>query len=383
MAVLAAGRVVLAGGAPGAGPGPGWIAWEGGRLTGAGAGRPPRRPDLDLPAATVVPGFVDLHCHGGGGADLPTTDPAEVRRAVELHRSRGTTTQLASLVTAAPEVLLEQVRVLAACAEEGLVAGVHLEGPWLSERYCGAHPPALLRDPDPAEVDALLDAARGHLRMVTLAPERRGALAAVRRLAAAGVLVAVGHTGADHDAVRAAVDAGARVATHLFNAMPPLRGREPGPVGALLADERVVVELIADGVHVHPVSMRAVMAAAGPERTALVTDAMAAAGAPDGDYRLGALDVAVRGGVARLPGSGALAGSTLTMDAALRCAVHEVGAPLGAAVAAVSTAPARLLGLEAGALEAGRWADAVVLDAGLGVLGVLRRGSWVREPAAS
>lgn len=230
-------------------------------------------------------------------------------------------------------------------------------------------------DPTPAAVDALLAAASGHLRMVTLAPERPGALAAIRRFVDAGVRVAIGHTDADLAVARAAIDAGATVATHLANAMPPLLHRAPGPVGACLTDERVTCELIVDGLHLDPTMVALAHAAKGRAGVALITDAIAAAGVGDGDYLLGGLAVRVTGGAARLVEGGSLAGSTLTMDAALRNAV-AAGLPLTDAVMAASTNPARLVGLGdvTGSITAGRRADLVVLDHSLTVQAVYVAG---------
>ena len=357
---------------------PGWLLLDGDRIVEVGEGAPPRPPDVDLGDATIVPGFVDLHVHGGGGASFEsgTSDAADVVAAT--HLAHGTTSMAASLVTDTRERMVDAVRELALLVQDGRLAGVHLEGPWLSPQRSGAHQPGSLTAPDPASVDALLAAGDGAVRMVTLAPELPGGIDAVRRLVDAGVLAAIGHTDATYDEARAAIDAGARLGTHLFNAMRPLHHRDPGPVGALL-DSPVDVELIADGVHLHPALLRTVFAAK-PGRCILVTDAMAAAGAPDGDYALGQMAVEVREGVARLAspgGDGAIAGSTLTMDAAVRFAVRSAGLPLLDVVHAASTAPARAWGLgEVGALEAGRRADLVVLDGDLEVVRVMRAGAW-------
>ncbi len=333
---------------------PGWIRIEDGLIAGVGAGGPG--------GPWLLPGFVDIHVHGGGGASF-ADDP---HTAAAFHRSHGTTTTLASLVTASPGDLERAVRALAPLVEEGVLAGVHLEGPWLSPAHAGAHDPALLRAPDPDLLDRLL---AGPVRMVTVAPELPGGIDLIRRTVAAGAVAAVGHTDATYAQARAAFDAGARVATHLFNAMRDIHHREPGPVVAALEDERVVIELINDGVHLHDAIARFAFRRG---RTALITDAMAAAGMPDGDYALGALDVEVRGGVARLATGGAIAGSTLTMDVALRRAVQDVGIAIVDAARAASTTPARLLGLNTGALEAGRAADVVVLDDDLRVQRVLQ-----------
>ncbi|MCV7191618.1 N-acetylglucosamine-6-phosphate deacetylase [Mycolicibacterium brumae] len=367
---------------------PGWIEIDGEQILGVGAGTPPRRaePARDLGAVTVVPGFVDTHVHGGGGASFAAEGGADtadesVVAAAQFHLRHGTTTLVASLVTATPADLLEQTARLARLTRAGVIAGVHLEGPWLSAARCGAHDPQLLRDPDPAELDRVLDASGGAVRMVTLAPERRGALEAIRRVVAGGAVAAVGHTDADYAQTRAAVDAGATVATHLFNAMRPIHHREPGPVVALLEDPRVTVEVIGDGVHVHPALYRQVCAVAGGNRVSLMTDAMSAAGMPDGSYRLGALDVRVSGEVARLAGTDTIAGSTATMDAVFRFAVENAGLPrddaLLQAVRQSSINPARALGLPDGGLSARAVADLVVLDPRLRVSAVMRSGRWV------
>jgi N-acetylglucosamine-6-phosphate deacetylase len=351
----------------------GWVVIDGERVLAVGAGPPPEPPSWALPGL-VVPGFVDVHVHGGGGASFDGGDPDEVATVVRTHLRHGTTTMVASLVTDSLDGLAASCSSLASLADDGVVAGIHLEGPWLSPDRAGAHEPSLIVDPTPSAVSRLLDAARGQLRMVTVAPERPGALPAIAQLVSAGVVVAVGHTDATYDETRAALEAGATAGTHVFNAMPPLHHREPGPIAALL-ESSAYLELVADGVHVHP----AVLALAWhPGRTALVTDAMAAAGAADGDYRLGALTVVVRDGVARLASSGAIAGSTGTLAASLRLATSLAGVPLPDALASVTTTPAAMLGLDGvGSLAPGSFADLVELSDDLEVNRVMRRGAWV------
>ncbi|NYI07623.1 N-acetylglucosamine-6-phosphate deacetylase [Allostreptomyces psammosilenae] len=339
----------------------------------------PGTAELDLTGHWIVPGFVDMHVHGGGGASYTSGDPEEALRAARTHLAHGTTTTMASLVTGDLDDLARSAAALAELVHDGEIAGLHFEGPFINPGRCGAHDPTLLRAPDPAEVRKLLDAARGTTLMVTLAPELDGGLDSVRLLAEHGVIAAVGHTDADYATTRRAVDAGATVATHLFNAMPGLGHRAPGPVAALLEDERVTVELINDGVHLHPAVMELAFRAAGAARVALVTDAMGAAGMGDGRYHLGPLEVDVTEGVARLVEGGAIAGSTLTLDEALRRAVLVDRIPIEQAVRALSGNPARLMGLgeRVGSLEAGKDADLVVLDAELRVVAVMRRGAWV------
>ena len=359
---------------------PGWIEVSGARIVAVGAG-PRGDADVVLGAVTVVPGFVDSHVHGGGGANFTAATAEQTATAVELHRRHGTTSLVASLVTASPEDVLRQVRGLAADVRAGVIDGIHLEGPWLSTLRCGAHQPGLMRDPDPAEIARILDAADGAVRMVTIAPERDGALEAIGQFVTAGVVAAVGHTEATYEQAVAAIDAGATVGTHLFNAMRPIDRREPGPVVALLEDDRVTVEIITDGIHVDPAVYRLVTRTAGPDRVSLITDAMAATGVSDGVYRLGPLDVEVVEGVARVAGTDTIAGSTATMDRVFRFAVTHSGLPrddaLLAAVRQASSNPARALGLPSVGLVSGAFADLVVLDAGLAVAGVARRGEWI------
>jgi N-acetylglucosamine-6-phosphate deacetylase len=363
---------------------PGWIEVSQTTVDAIGRGTPPRPADRELGAVTVVPGFVDTHLHGGGGANFSTASAAETATAAALHRKHGTTTVVASLVTASPAGLLRQVRELADDVRSGLIDGIHLEGPWLSTARCGAHQPSLMRDPDPAEIDRVLGACEGAIRMITLAPERDGALAAFKQIVDAGVVAAVGHTEATYEQTRAAIAAGATVGTHLFNAMRPIDRREPGPIVALLEDDRVTVELITDGVHVDPAIYRHVTRSAGTDRVSLITDAMAAAGMADGEYWLGPLAVIVADGVARVAGTQTIAGGTATMDRVFRFAVVHSGLPrdeaLMAAVSQASINPARALGLPCQGLAPGAAADLVVLDPDLAVAGVLRQGSWVITP---
>lgn len=289
---------------------------------------------------------------------------------------------MASLVAAAPADLLRAVEALACLVDDGELAGVHLEGPWLAGARCGAHDPRQLRDPDPGELDRLLRAGHGAVRMVTLAPERSGGLEAVRRIVGAGAIAALGHTDASYALTRSAVAAGARVGTHLFNAMAPVHHREPGPAVALLEDSRVTVELVTDGLHVHPALWEHVLRSTDGGRVAAVTDAMAAAGMPDGQYHLGALQVTVTDRVARVADTGTIAGSTATTDALFANIVRYAALPreeaLARAVAMTAGTPAQALGLaDVGAIEPGRRADLVVLDPDLRVREVYRAGAPV------
>lgn len=373
--ILTGGRVVTPGGVLENG----WVSVRDGRIAAVGEGAAPDGPTTDVGGGTIVPGFVDIHCHGGGGAAFTSADPAKVRKAAAAHRKHGTTTMLASLVTRPVPELADQVAALAELVQEGIVAGVHLEGPFLSAARCGAHDPAILCPPEQTSVTKLLDAGKGTVRMITIAPELEGAVNAVRQLVDNNVIAAIGHTDATEAQVRPAVDAGASVATHLFNGMRPLHHREPGPIGALLDDERVTVELICDLVHLHPTAVRLAARHAGLQRTVLITDAIAAASVGDGVYDIGGLEVRVVDGVPTLAGGASLAGSTLTMDMAFRNAVNSCGLTLVEAAYAASTRGAELLGLDTGKLKAGLAADIVVLDAELKPQDVMVRGEWVKD----
>ncbi|HEX6968726.1 MAG TPA: N-acetylglucosamine-6-phosphate deacetylase [Micromonosporaceae bacterium] len=326
----------------------------------------------------VVPGFVDLHTHGGGGHTFTTGDADAARAAAAFHLAHGTTTLLASLVSSPYQLMRAATAAFTPLVAEGVLAGIHFEGPYLSAARCGAQNPEYLRDPSLDELNALIELGRGAIRMVTLAPERAGALDAIRLLTHRGVRAAVGHTDATYEQTLAAVAAGATVGTHVFNGMAPPHHRRPGPVYALLSAPNVVCEFVADGVHLHDGTLAFATSVTGADRAALITDAMAAAGMPDGEYELGGLAVAVVDGVARLTRDGTIAGSTLTMDAALRRAVGA-GLSIVDACRMAATTPARTIGLgdRLGALVPGLRADLVVLDEDLRVLRVMRAGAWV------
>ncbi|MGW7071444.1 N-acetylglucosamine-6-phosphate deacetylase [Streptomyces sp. NPDC054855] len=353
---------------------------DGQRISGSA---PAHAETIDLPPGHwVVPGFVDIHNHGGGGASFTSGTVEEVLKGVHTHRLHGTTTLVASTVTGEMDFLAQRAGMLSELAEQGDIAGIHFEGPFISPCRKGAHSEVLLRDPDPAEVRKLIDAARGRAKMLTLATELPGGIDSVRLLAEHGVIAAIGHTDASYEQTVQAIDAGATVATHLYNAMPGIGHREPGPIAALLEDERITVELINDGTHLHAAAFELAFHHAGAARTALITDAMDAAGFGDGRYMLGPLEVEVKDSVARLVEGGSIAGSTLTLDRAFKRSVTVDGLPVEDVVRAISANPARLLGMydEIGSLEPGKDADLVVLDAEFDLKGVMRKGEWVVAP---
>jgi N-acetylglucosamine-6-phosphate deacetylase len=357
----------------------GQVAIHGSRITTTA---PENAKVIDVTGHYVLPGFVDIHNHGGGGASFTSGSVEDVLRGIHTHRLHGTTTLVASTVTGDMDFLTERAGLLSELAEQGEIAGIHFEGPFISPCRKGAHSEELLRDPDPAEVRKLIDAARGRATMVTLATELPGGIDSVRLLAEHGVIAAIGHTDATYEQTVEAIDAGATVATHLFNAMPPLGHRSPGPIAALLEDDRITVELIDDGTHLHPAALRLAFHRAGADRVAFITDAMDAAGFGDGRYWLGPLEVEVADGVARLLTDGTIAGSTLTLDRAFKRAVTVDGLSVEDAVRALSATPARLLGMSdrIGSLEPGKDADLVLLDADYDLKGVMRRGEWVVGP---
>ncbi|MCC9146563.1 MULTISPECIES: amidohydrolase family protein [unclassified Arthrobacter] len=380
----------------------GVLAFEGDRITYAGPAdgfdddgwpAPVRIPEGSL----ILPGLVDLHCHGAVGSDFTTSDADGVRQAVAFLHSSGTTTLLASTMSVQRPELLAAAARLGALAREGLIAGIHAEGPFLSPEHCGAQDPASLLAPDPDFVDELLDASDSELVTMTYAPELPGADDLVDRLVLHGVTPSMGHTGAS-DAVAAASLLSAQeemeeagfggyaarpTVTHLFNGMAPMHHRSPGPVPAGLRAARsgaAVVELIADSVHVDPAIIRTVFELVGAPNVALVSDSMAATGLGDGSYRLGSADVLVGDGTARLS-DGALAGGTATLLQCVRTAV-AAGVPLADAVTAAAEVPADVLRLadEVGALRRGLRADALVVSPDLQLHAVLRCGTFLPLP---
>lgn len=358
----------------------GWVLVRDDLIVAVGLENRPTATDVDevvqLSGGYLLPGLIDLHVHGGGGSNFDD-GIAAIETGLAVHRRHGTTRSMVSLITNPIGRFLTAIDAAAqVCDRDSRILGIHLEGPFLNESRRGAHDPDSLLIPDLAVMDALLAAGRGHVRVVTLAPELPGGLELIAHLHAAGVHVAVGHSDADYDTAMVAFAAGADLVTHAFNGMRPLHHRDPSIIGAAM-DSGVVLEAINDGVHLHPASVR-LLQSIGPGRIALITDAMGATCAGDGHYTLGAFDVQVTDGVARLVEGGSIAGSTLTMDVAVRRAVEQVAMPLLDAVNAASQVPATYLGLDDryGGIVPGRVADLLVTDEAFAVRAVMVAGQW-------
>jgi N-acetylglucosamine-6-phosphate deacetylase len=340
---------------------------------------------VDLGTRWLVPGLIDLHVHGGGGAQCNTADADEVAAVARFHGRHGVTGLLATTVAAAPDELVGALGAIRAAMDHPTggadVLGAHLEGPFLHPRWPGAMDPAVFLDPEPAVLRRLVLAGGGCLALMTVAPELPRALGLISELVQAGVVVSLGHSGATYDEARAAIGAGARSVTHLFNAMTPFHHRAPGLVGAALESADVSCELICDGVHVNPVAARLAYRMKGPAGIHLVSDAIAAAGMADGDHWLGHVAVTVADGRATVAGTDILAGSTLTLDAAVANAVRVLDIGVEEAVGLASGNPAALLGLEdrKGAIAPGYDADLTVLDDALRAVGTVVSGRWVHR----
>jgi N-acetylglucosamine-6-phosphate deacetylase len=351
---------------------------EDGRIVATGADAN-TQPSLDLEGMIVTPGFVDVHTHGGGGFNLHTSDADEIRQYARWTPSTGTTSFLIGVVgvpATLPELQLQAA--IDAIERPGAGAeplGIHLEGPYMNVKKRGAHDPAWLRQPEAAETERLLELTKGYLRLITLAPELPNADAMIRRLAAAGVTVSIGHTDATYEQARDAIPLGITHATHCFNAMRPLHHREPGPLGAIVEAASVRGELIADGVHVHPAALRIMINALGPERTIIVTDALSCAGLPDAEFTFAGQPARVIDGVARLS-DGTITGSVLTTDQALRNLVQRVDVPLPAAVGMLTLNPAQsaVVADRKGRLQAGYDADLLIFDRELRLHATICRG---------
>lgn len=310
----------------------------------------------------LIPGFVDIHCHGGGGHYFSDPSDAGIEKAIQAHTSHGTTSILASLVSEPIDNLLAQIKRLNPFINKSALRGIHLEGPYLAHSHCGAHDPALLRQPTIEELKKLIDASGNMIKMVTIAPELDGAIQVIEFLSGEGIIAALGHTGADAKVAHEAINAGATLITHFNNGMPKLNTGE-NINSVALTDQNIELELILDGHHINDADVATILKSA-KNRVFAITDAMAAAGQPDGPYTIGKLGVTVKDSVARLDTNGALAGSTLTMDVAFLNLINKFGFSIPEAVAATSTRAAGKAGLhDAGSISVGKKADFVELSA--------------------
>jgi N-acetylglucosamine-6-phosphate deacetylase len=349
------------------------------------------RSGMSLPAGaeeiratdkTAIPGFLDVHIHGAGGHDVMEGNAAALRAVTRKVSEYGTTSIVATTVTAGTDETLRAVEGIASYIARqhetdeprAEVLGIHFEGPFISKQRRGVHPAEWIQLPSAETLGRFLKAAAGNARILTIAPEVLGAAPCIDAAREAGLVVSMGHTDATYEQARAAIARGARSATHVYNAMRPFTHRDPGVIGAVLTSPDINAELIADGVHVEEAAMKLLLIAKGAAHVTLVSDGLSATGMPDGKYMLGGLEVTVSGGVCR-NAEGTLAGSTLTLDRALRNIV-ALGTPLPDAVRMLTLNPATLLGIEfkKGSLRVGADADILLLDEGLHVTNVWARG---------
>jgi len=338
--------------------------------------------EISATDGTAIPGFIDVHIHGAGGHDVMEATPEALRAVTRTVAARGTTSIVATTVTASPDATLRSVAGIAKYIGEehevtearADVLGLHFEGPFISPVRAGVHPLEFIRLPSGPFLEQLISASAGNALILTIAPELLGAIPCIDAARKAGLVVGMGHTDATYEQARAAMAHGAHHAVHMYNAMRPFSHRDSGVIGAVLTSPEVTAELIADGVHVEEAAMRLLLTAKGAGRIILISDGISATGMPDGNYKLGGLDVTVSGGVCR-NAEGKLAGSTLTLDRALRNMV-ALGASLGESVRMLTINPATLLGVEfkKGVLRAGADADIVLLDEDLHVSRVWTRG---------
>lgn len=322
----------------------------------------------------LIPGFVDIHCHGGGGYSFD--DITGVKKAADFHLQHGTTSVLASLVSAPVEKQIELLSSLKTFVKDDVIAGVHFEGPFLSQAKCGAQNPAVLTAPQISEVEKIIASSEGVLKQITIAPELENAIAAIELFVKAGVRVALGHSDANSDEAIAGVNAGATIVTHLFNAMRSLHHRDSSLADVALTDERLSVELITDGKHVGDLSVQLAHKAKN-RKVIAITDAISAAGMPDGDYQLGGMKVTCANDVAVIAGTSTLAGSTLNMERVFARLLSVYGFDLIEASRAAATAPANAMGLNTGSLAVGKKADFLLWNNG--IKSVYKNGNLVHS----
>ena len=353
------------------------------------------RSGVELPAgaqevaaadSTAIPGFLDVHIHGAGGRDVMEGDQSALSTITGRLAAYGTTSLLATTVTAGADETCRAIEEISKYVStqyqtndaRAEILGIHFEGPFLSKERRGVHPTEFLQLPSAELLQRFLQAASGNARILTIAPELLGAMSCIDAARSLGMVVSIGHTDATYEQARAAIAHGAHHATHVYNAMRPFTHRDPGVIGAVLTTPEVTAELIADGVHVDEIAMKVLLQAKGAEGVILISDGISATGMPDGTYRLGGLEVTVSGGVCR-NSEGKLAGSTLTLDRALRNIV-KLGIPFADAVGMLTLNPATLLGIEfkKGALRTGADADIVLLNKSLEIVKVWVRGAPVQ-----
>lgn len=339
------------------------------------------QPDtiIDAQGMIIMPGFIDVHTHGGGGYNLHTTRADEIRDFARWAPTTGVTSFLIAVVGVPGSMPTQQlqaaVKAIETCGEGAEPLGIHLEGPYINVARRGAHPPAWLRLPNESETETLLAVSNGHLRLITIAPELPGAPAMIRRLVEAGVTVSMGHTDATYEQAKKAIELGVTHVTHCFNAMRPLLHRAPGPLAALAEASWVRGELIADGVHVHPAAMHALVKMLGPERTIIITDALAGAGLDDATFEFAGQPAHVIHGAAHLD-DGTITGSVLTLDQALRNVLHMTGVSLSQAAGMLTFNPARSaqVAQRKGCLQAGYDADLTIFDQSMTLQATICRG---------
>ena len=336
---------------------------------------------IDATGMIVMPGFIDVHTHGGGGYNLHTTDADEIRAYIRWAPETGVTSFLVAIVGVPDSIPEQQIRTAVEVLRDDLFlgaepAGIHLEGPYINIARRGAHKPSWLRLPDESETERLLALTGGYLRLLTVAPELPGAAAMIRRLVDAGITVSMGHTDATYEQAQEAIELGITHVTHCFNAMRPLLHRAPGPLAAVAQSKRVRGELIADGVHVHPAAMNALVKLLGPERTIVITDALAAAGVPNTTFDFAGQPARVIRGAARLF-DGTITGSVLTMDQALRNVLKMTEVSLQQAVGMLTINPAHAAHLShrKGCLQPGYDADLLIFDQSLVLQATICRGA--------